>query len=1045
MKIQKTVMPIHFEDRSGTEFERLVFAFIYQLRIWNKIDWLGQTGKDGGRDIWGVFENETYCYQCANYRQLNFKKAKEDIDKLIKGDTIPNFLIIVCGGSVSAKLRSDISKYAGQKGIPQTEIWSGREFEEKLRSNAPLIIKRFVDGEIFPESQGYLFSTVDMDDPWMFLYNSNQRIDIEFIGRSLEIERLNLFAECNEIFLWEVLHGDNAVGKTKLAKEWLNFLRLKSESWTTIFLDNYNEQTLLHLLKLVPSGPTVFILDDVYVANAYIWDFIIRANENWYIFNLPIRVILISHINLEPISVHFSLTQRLNKLRYSEQIKKKEKLIVESRIISNDYPGINIGPLVKEDDIKKILFNASAYTSRELPEWEVSYLIHATAGRPAFLILAGLYPEDWHRKLNIYARQLIERAIYLFGRESDILRLLVLSCFLGPIDDFVRLSIAPNIHDLIKLGELFSKPPTALQEKIPMIEPDLFANEILFTIMGDYLSKSQQIDLINKIFDLLPEIFLERTADLWNIYMRYMDSRHALGILSILKNEYNKENSSYRTLELFFQTIASKNTFASRNSPFVKVAETRSRILAYTLEILISISDELCKRLVEFALTNLPCCLSADYFLEIHKDASCTQENRFLWADLIYKHMGDIYAPNKFRLYTEDFKNHQIVDEVLNKFNSQNIILRVYAAFQISTWASFSLEKDLDEIGTVYFTILTKLIHMSRSEINADRIAANITLKWIVCRDGMTANGNILDRKARLNVEKELFNRTNNPVLLISLVKLIQRIFQSHYYLRESLNWLPDNLTRNYSPIYKYEQIKPSNKLVNELKHIYITSNLNTVYQQDFTISLIFLDIWIPEMQTILINILFNSNYFNHNIKSNIIVRLVKIGSEETTTLLKKILVFDSIKFPIEFRYLALSGMLQNSFHYKLNENEILKICREINISPKSLLNEAKTANYTKLWKGKEALKLKKKLRKFYISVRGHIIHKIKAKNSSGKWVYYFVLVESEQEKSFMEAIGGKGTINLDDYGIVVASCYGEVPSNKIKKYLENTYGFDHI
>jgi hypothetical protein len=47
-----TVSPIHFEDYSGIQFERLVFA--YHVRAgWRDLIWHGQSGGDQGRDIAG--------------------------------------------------------------------------------------------------------------------------------------------------------------------------------------------------------------------------------------------------------------------------------------------------------------------------------------------------------------------------------------------------------------------------------------------------------------------------------------------------------------------------------------------------------------------------------------------------------------------------------------------------------------------------------------------------------------------------------------------------------------------------------------------------------------------------------------------------------------------------------------------------------------------------------------------------------------------------------------------------------------------------------
>ena len=59
----------------------------------------------------------------------------------------------------------------------------------------------------------------------------------------------------------------------------------------------------------------------------------------------------------------------------------------------------------------------------------------------------------------------------------------------------------------------------------------------------------------------------------------------------------------------------------------------------------------------------------------------------------------------------------------------------------------------------------------------------------------------------------------------------------------------------------------------------------------------------------------------------------------------------------------------------------------------------------------------------------GHLIHKLKAKDSTGRWAYYFVLVPASREADFIKAIEADGTVDLELYGKVVASCYGEEPT----------------
>jgi len=71
------------------------------------------------------------------------------------------------------------------------------------------------------------------------------------------------------------------------------------------------------------------------------------------------------------------------------------------------------------------------------------------------------------------------------------------------------------------------------------------------------------------------------------------------------------------------------------------------------------------------------------------------------------------------------------------------------------------------------------------------------------------------------------------------------------------------------------------------------------------------------------------------------------------------------------------------------------------------------------------------------IARMGHLIHKLKAKDSTGKPAYYFVLVEPPHEEAFLEAIEGDGVIDLEHFGKVIASCYGETPNPDTRAFLK--------
>lgn len=163
--INATVHPVHFEEQSGIQFERMAFAFLYKTEEWDSLIWLGQTGNDAGRDIWGMKGKDSYCYQCANYQKVVVKKITKDIDKLLKEKCIPKYFTVICGGTVSVKQREQIGVYAAAAGFNNTSIWSGVEFEERMRKNAPDILRRFVNGEEFPEFPEKLTSAINTKLP----------------------------------------------------------------------------------------------------------------------------------------------------------------------------------------------------------------------------------------------------------------------------------------------------------------------------------------------------------------------------------------------------------------------------------------------------------------------------------------------------------------------------------------------------------------------------------------------------------------------------------------------------------------------------------------------------------------------------------------------------------------------------------------------------------------------------------------------------------------------------------------------------------------
>ncbi len=160
--LTSTVHPINFAPLSGKDFERLAFALMLRMHSWKDIDWYGQSGDDGGRDIVGTRAAEwgrdhVVIVACANWRSFTSTKGKGDIDKFVDElETPPDEAILISGGPVSAKVKDTCRAHARSRDIRICKVWSGTEFEEFLRFHASSVVKRFFEGNKLPDDPSEL-------------------------------------------------------------------------------------------------------------------------------------------------------------------------------------------------------------------------------------------------------------------------------------------------------------------------------------------------------------------------------------------------------------------------------------------------------------------------------------------------------------------------------------------------------------------------------------------------------------------------------------------------------------------------------------------------------------------------------------------------------------------------------------------------------------------------------------------------------------------------------------------------------------------------
>lgn len=163
------IKPVHFDDFSGVEFERLVFAYMLRTQRWCTLEWYGQVGADLGRDIWGErddYGHSQVCIQCANRKRLTLSKVKDDVGKAVSGPHgLPNEFMVISGCNISARFRDEIKAFVAKKGIPVCHVLSSQEFEERLRAEAESLLRRFVQGEVFPDSASEICTFVSQLEP----------------------------------------------------------------------------------------------------------------------------------------------------------------------------------------------------------------------------------------------------------------------------------------------------------------------------------------------------------------------------------------------------------------------------------------------------------------------------------------------------------------------------------------------------------------------------------------------------------------------------------------------------------------------------------------------------------------------------------------------------------------------------------------------------------------------------------------------------------------------------------------------------------------
>jgi hypothetical protein len=853
---------------------------------------------------------------------------------------------------------------------------------------------------------------------------------VELVGREADLKRLEEFTQRPEPFIWQVLYGQHGVGKSRLAKEWLVRLEKKSPKWTVGFApDEINE--LYRLLNHCPSQATAIIIDNADNFGDELWTFLYRAHSAWADCGSVVRILFLAHTDLQPLSTSFDFVQSLKELRESRLEEVREVILQTQPIKATELipvKGILLHPLQDQQDQKRILDSSG---NSNMSEDEVKKLIGDTSGLPAFLALAGRYPQDWNKKLEDYAKVIVEQAKNLFGEENGI-RVLALSTLIAPIDSSVLERVAPKAWSAKKMEQLFGRHPNILRKELPVFEPDLLGQEIIFQGLSTLSDNYAEI-LCRSIAQERPDAFLQKTIEIWE---RHVDPQ---GIVDKFGSQPESSAAQQAGILDVLLNVATQVAIHGINLPLGRLSRIRGK--AYAIALLNpSLPKNQYSKLVDAVLAQTPVDGVSAYLPELHSEAPCSNSNHLKWVALLHYCCGsatDAIPPEieTTKLANNDL-NESFVTNVLEGLRSSELFERSFAAYRVAE-AMRNHKESPTKLIPRFMEVLDGLSSMLK-KTTAERIAAAFAISMIAREaDGKPGWRHFRD----VDTDRLLAIATEHHVDSVTFAAVgiaLRDLWRSYYQLKTLLHLLDVELQGLGAEFTSDQEIK--RKEISETLSFSLRQNSVKNYD-NFRIA----------FECLRLDC-FNSDAINHLIwglsfplvsqleKIEIIVRAsCQSGKYIIPFLQQSAMLQDE-----QLQAISIACLVQRLAANEIATLKVKELIKSTDINLIDLANEVRCHEDGNVWNEPNVSKLRERIKEIYIANNGHKIHKLKAKDSTGRWAYYFILIEpEEEEEKFMAALESTEIIDLEDYGQVVASNYGKQPSDNIRDFLKKKYNFD--
>lgn len=889
---------------------------------------------------------------------------------------------------------------------------------------------RLVDG---------LTSLGELSDAWQRFLQP-----VAFVGREEELHTLLEFADGvtdERPVQWQVLFGNHATGKSRLATEWLRKLAARETPWHVGFAPNRPEE-LLELANLRPSRPTAIVIDDAASYGDAVWEFVDKAAA-WRDPRHPVRLLLVAHTDLDgPSTSSFKLAQQVKALRQTKDADLGTKDAGPRKPVTVAKAGCELNPVASDRNLRR-LFDAA----RQAAGWttedtvDAKKLIAEAEGRPAFVLLAGYYGENWHDKLFEYAEALSRHARELFQGTRDGLRVLLASVLVGPITDAELAPLAPAARSPEALKKLFPDAGAELADGVPRFQPDVLGHMVVFTCLRDF-SLSDREAVARQLAGLNRDRFAAQLSGMTD--------------LSLVREAYRSRLSTHPPEQVaevinildMLVSVAAESERHQINTPSADMAyKHRDLVLSVLADPEAEHPDF--ASLVKSALRYSPRNSLAQFILEGIDAFGMDRSYLHRWLGLIdvMTQSIDRTIVREVEMVSPMARNPAETDggaALMEAIKGKEGVERYFAAFEIAQWAQKWSKKEDAPAWRADFTPV--LINMLEKSEAAEKIAAAWALKNLLA--GSEAGRNdwfVMSASARKRLCKAARRWLKAPDFgddIFQIVQSIGMVGQVPWAQWRPLDWLETvyHVKRPGRPNPSFGEKAVLRRLAaGDYDATRVDAENNRDIQEHASRSIIALGEFDMSLAPCLRNWFERSRWGAG--REHFLVSLAQLKNRKARRFLNQLLEA-SDHLEKDLTALAAFSFIDDN-RGLLNDLLVHAAGAELSFDLAQLYAQFKKTQRTDAWSESPFKELKQALRKIRLASSPHLVHKLKAKDSTGRWAYYFVHVLPRNESSFIEAIGGRGMISLEDYGTVVASCYGEAPNEDVKRFLRDEYEYN--